>query len=634
MSGIFGVFHHSGVPAERETLDRMSRATAHRGRDGEGIHVRGPMGMGHRKLLTTPESLRESQPLVDEHHRLVLTMDGRVDNREDLRRELTAHHLTLRDDTDAELVLKAYQLWGEKCPERLVGDFAFAVWDDSSRRLFCCRDALGVRPFYYFTNGALFAFASDPAAIFALPGVKKTPHVEGLADYLLNNFVDSEPTEFSNLYRLRPAHVLLVSDKGVQKSQYWDVNTDDVIVLPKPEDYKDAFLEVFERAIAAQLRSRTPTGVAFSGGFDSSSILCLIESRRKSGEPGLENTAYSAVFDGQPYDESHYMRSVQELWGSRIRWCRPQAPRPLWTLPQAIRGDAQPMNVPLAYPMQEVFDQAAQDGTRVLFGGLGGDDLLDAPMRLGAELLLKGRFLEAWRYTTAQSRFHTIPIHRPLEYCLLRPLLRTITPDWAKRAYLRLRRHPRARVYLRKEHVASGIARARAEPWYLRGRKFSTGSRRTTYNVIHTGYRVQALEWWDRMAAASGIEVRQPFYDRRFVEFVTRIPDERMVTGYEPKGLMRSALRPYFPDNLMQRRDKADFTTLINDCLIHTDAESAEQMLAAPALERLGVIDGGRARQTYREYRSMYSCRLHDNRGIDNVWELLSLEGWARRAFA
>jgi asparagine synthase (glutamine-hydrolysing) len=633
MSGIFGIYNLNGVPVEREQLARMSKAIAHRGPDGENLSLFGVAGFGHRRLLTTAEAINECQPLADESGRLRLTFDGRLDNRDELRQEIIAHAIPLRDNTDAELVLKAYQLWGEACARHLLGDFAFAIWDEACKLIFCCRDPLGLKPFYFFTTDSTFAFASDPSAIFALPQVKKEPNPNGMIDYLFNNFVDSEPTEFKNLYRLRPAHSLLATSKGIRKSQYWDVDPDDQIHFRRPEEYTEAFLETFTRAIKAQLRCNTTTGVAFSGGFDSSSILCLIEHLRQQGAVLPKTVAYSAVFDGQVYDESHYMRSVQERWGAMIHWCRPQPPRPLWGLHEVVRGDAQPMNVPLAYPIQDIFKVAGSEGVRVLLAGIGGDDLMDAPMRLGAELLLKGRLSQAWEFTVAQSTFHSIPLLRPVEYCLVRPLIGNITPRFFKTLYARLRKSRSALSYVSQNYAAEGFRRWRAEPWYLRHRKFSSGSRCATYNAIHSGYRVQSLEWWDRLAAAGGVEARQPFFDRRVVEFVTRVPDPMMVMGFEPKGLLRSAMRPLFPERLMKRRDKADFTTLMNDCLINKDVDQANHILEDPLLARMGLIDVDKAQKTYQRYRLAYSSRLQDNLGIDIVWELLSLEAWARNAF-
>ncbi len=636
MSGIAGIFYLDGHPVAPALVKRMTDAIARRGIDEAGHWVQGPVGLGHRMLHTTPESLRETQPFASETGDLCLTLDGRVDNREELRAALTAKGAALRTETDAEMVLRAYECWGEDCPSRIIGDFAFAIWDSPKRQLFCARDALGVRPFYYYRGDTFLAFASDPAALFALPEVARRPNLDALADYLLNNFFDSEPTEFERLFRLRPAHALTISERRFECRQYWDVDPNRTLKLARPEEYQEAFLEVFTRALTSQLRSIGRVGVIFSGGLDSSSILCLIEDLKARGQVTANLRGYSVVFDGQTYDESHYMRSVQERWGTEIHWYRPQPPSPLWGLPEACRTDAQPLGTPLAYIPQSVLCAAGSEGTRVVLGGLGGDDFMDAPVALGAELLRAGHPIQAWRYAAALAKFHSVSFSRAAHHAVFLPLRAMLVPRFLRRAYRAVRPRP-AFEWMREPHARAARERLTSEPWYLRGRRFRNAGRRSAYNAIHSGHRVQPVEFWDRLAAASGaIEVRQPFCDRRLVELATAIPDYEMVRGGEPKGLLRAALGSRLPDPIRKRNDKADFATLINQRLIFNDYRAAKALLGAVPLEleRLGLVAGDKARKAYDTYRSRYTSRLTAKEAVDRIWELLSLEAWARGVFA
>ena len=181
MSGIAGIFNLDGRPVDRELLGRMTDVIAYRGPDRGGIWSDGPVGLGHRMLCTTPESLRETQPLRDERADLCLVLDGRVDNRDELRGALLARGARPRDDTDAELVLRAYEVWGEECPKHIIGDFAFAVWDGRRRQLFCARDAIGVRPFFYHLNGQTFMFGTEVRQFFEDPTVRRRPNEIGRA---------------------------------------------------------------------------------------------------------------------------------------------------------------------------------------------------------------------------------------------------------------------------------------------------------------------------------------------------------------------------------------------------------------------------------------------------------------------
>ena len=161
MSGLAGIYRLDGQPVHPPLLQRMVERLAHRGPDGSHCWIHRFIGMGHAMLRTTPESLEEQQPWQDETGALSLTLDGRIDNREDLTASLLAAGLTLRNHTDAELMLRAYQCWGEACPERIVGDFALVIWDGPRRQLFCARDILGLKPFYYSLHDNTFCWASE-----------------------------------------------------------------------------------------------------------------------------------------------------------------------------------------------------------------------------------------------------------------------------------------------------------------------------------------------------------------------------------------------------------------------------------------------------------------------------------------
>ncbi len=169
MSGIVGIYYINGRPVEGETLGRMVDILAHRGPDGADIWCEGNIGLGHRMLWTTPESLMEKQPLVDRTGNLVLTADARIDNRGELISALRLNDSPVEKITDSALILAAYAEWGNQCPEKLIGDFAFAIWDKRKQVLFCARDHMGVKPFYYYYEpGKFFAFASEIKGLLCL----------------------------------------------------------------------------------------------------------------------------------------------------------------------------------------------------------------------------------------------------------------------------------------------------------------------------------------------------------------------------------------------------------------------------------------------------------------------------------
>ena len=194
MSGIIGLWNPDGRSAAVEEIVRMSDAISHRGPDGRRRFVDGSVALGYLHLETRGKPLPVVQPFADGETGLAIVLDGRIDNREDLSLGLESRGLTLRSGSDAELILRAYQLWGVESPARLLGDFAFAIWDLRNRRFFCARDQMGVKPFlYYFARNSLFAFGSEIKGIIALDRVPRRLNEFRLADYLVTE-LDREDT--------------------------------------------------------------------------------------------------------------------------------------------------------------------------------------------------------------------------------------------------------------------------------------------------------------------------------------------------------------------------------------------------------------------------------------------------------
>jgi asparagine synthase (glutamine-hydrolysing) len=329
MSGIAGIFNIDGAPVDRALLQRMTDAIAHRGPDGIHHWVDGPVGIGHCMLQTTPESVYERQPLTDESGHLCLNMDGRVDNREELISALKSKNARLRDDTDAELVLKAYECWGEECPVRILGDFAFVIWDMRQRQLFCARDILGVRPFYYYTDGRKFLWASELQQLFRDPGVPREPNEGMVAEYLAASLTDREETLYKGIMRLAPAHSLLLRAGRIDKRWYWDVDPSKEVRHRTDEEYAEHFSEVFAEAVRCRLRSQEPVGAELSGGLDSSAVVGMAQRLYQEGRAtDLGFVTFSLVYPGLACDESAYIDDVVRMWGVKSNRVRYEAPEP------------------------------------------------------------------------------------------------------------------------------------------------------------------------------------------------------------------------------------------------------------------------------------------------------------------
>ncbi len=315
MSAIAGIYYLDNRPVDRADLVKMTDILAHRGPDGSNVWSEGAIGIGHRMLWTTPESLLETLPLVNETGELVITADARIDNRDELIEALELTQRPAEKITDTELILAAYERWGEECPEHLLGDFAFAIWDGRKQELFCARDHFGVKPFYYYCSDKIFIFATEIKALFCLHEVPRQLNEVKVGEFIVSNFDDTTNTFYQDILRLSPANSLRVSYTGTRLHSYWSLDFSHEIKLDSDEEYAEAFRKIFTEAVRCRLRSAFPIGSMLSGGLDSSSIACVAKNLlSETGDTPLPT--FSAIFDKvTECDERSFQNAVLSQGG-------------------------------------------------------------------------------------------------------------------------------------------------------------------------------------------------------------------------------------------------------------------------------------------------------------------------------
>ncbi len=311
MSGIAVIYNLDGRPADGLLLDRMLSAIAHRGRDGMGRWIGGPVAIGHAMLHTTLESTREPQPLCDDS--LCLTFDGRVDNREELAAAFKSAGIELKGDGDAELVLRAYQLWGDESPRRILGDFAYALWDGRNRRLLCARDPMGVKPLYYHIGAGFFLCGSELHQLLQDPRVRRAPNEPMVAEYLLGAFSTREDTLFSGLMRLAGGDLLIVRPDGVTKRTWLALDPGKKISYRTDDEYAEHLRGLVEEAVRCRMRSVGGVAAELSGGIDSSAVVGVVQKlMREHRVPAMPFETFSLSFSGAAADESAYVNERRQ----------------------------------------------------------------------------------------------------------------------------------------------------------------------------------------------------------------------------------------------------------------------------------------------------------------------------------
>jgi asparagine synthase (glutamine-hydrolysing) len=621
MSGIFGGYNLDGRPANREMMSRMSEAIAHRGADGENIWAAGPVALGHRLHRTTPESLREAQPLQDETGQICLVLDGRVDNRAELQRDLQSRGRRLRGDTDAELILRAYECWDLDFPDRVIGDFALAIWDGRKRRIVCARDFLGARPFLYSFDGGTFRFASEIQALFEDPEVSTALNEGMVGEYLASRIVHTEETLYAKVLRLPPAHLLIVEPGGIRKQRYWSPDPKRTIRYRTDDDYGAHFRELFAEAVKCRLRSTTPVASDLSGGLDSSSVACMAQSLIRDGgvrTQGLE--AYSLVFPGLPCDESPYMREVASKSG--VTWIQVQSPiedpdRGSY-LRQAKRYRDFP-DYPNAMRRNGIYDLARRHGIRVYLSGNGGDHWFTGNLVHYADLFSDLKVLEALRQARLDAR---VPGVLAPQFPLIRYGLLPLLPPFMVRA---------GRNLLGRKDTPGWIDPAFARRINLGDRlrwqapesqKFSNRAQEALFRFATWGFQLFADELAERTAASFGIELRHPLNDRRLAEFGLALPEDLRWRRDQTKFVLRKGMQGLLPEKVRQRLDKGEYSSVFVQALL---AQGGEKEFNFLDIHSRGWLSTKNICTMFADILRLY--REHSQAYVSHVWPVWNTIG-------
>ena len=614
MSGICGVCNFDGQPADRSLLQRMTRAISHRGPDRVEHWVDESVAFGHCALQSTPESVYETLPLKDEARNLCLTMDGRIDNRNEIIARLKSHGLNLRDDTDAELVLGSYQLWGPECAERLIGDFAFVIWDNPRRQLFCARDVSGNRPFLYHWNGRRLIFSSELHALFEDFGIPREPNEAMAAEYLAACVTHKEETLYKDILRLPPAHSLTVRNGQLTKRRYWDIGSASEIRYRSDDEYAEHFTEVFKESVRCCLRSSSPVGAYLSGGLDSSSVVSMMSLIR--GEEGTTTRGcetFSNVYPGLPCDESRYIRAVVERWDLRANYMDPAEPsfdilrrqtafyKDICDYPNGAQAD----------PLRAL---AQQKGFRVLLTGDYGDERLGGSLYYLADFVRRGNPVALLREMEKQG----IPLLSrqglsTLGHYAIAPVLPEVVRKAIRSARNRLAPRRGALEWMDKDFAQ----RTNVSERLREGNSGQTirSSKALLRMQLEDGGQVHGTEMEDRAAARFGIEQRHPFTDRRMIELSFGLPEDQRLRKNQ-KFVLRRAMRGLLPEIVRRRQDKAEFSETLFRAVRRIIASTEH----TPWCEKLGWIDGNRIRILHREMERLHS--VGDRAYIRLVWPL------------
>lgn len=589
MSAIVGLLRTDGRMATAADLAPLISACAGRGPDGTAVAVVGPLALGHLAFVTTPEASHEHQPLCSSDGRYWLVADARVDNGQVLHRWLNLPPGL----SDAALLLAAYQHWGDNTPTHVVGDYAFAVWDQVEQRLFLARDAVGMRVLYYRQTGAGFVFATTLGALFAAGGAP-TPNDAVIADFLAHRYDRlTHETFYRGILRLPQGCHLTVATGGKSRlRRYWSFGSSRAPI--SEDEALEAVRAALEDSVRTRLRAAGSVGIMLSGGLDSSSVTCLAAHLTQTdGQPPVR--LYSLIYEqAASADERSYLRAVLDHCPHLAATCIPADD--LWSLPSEAEADF-PLDEPDLSSQRRLaaalLQPATADGCRVILSGQGGDEVLGYPYTRPRLFWEMGP--RHWRQEWPFFRRHLRP------HQIIAGLLREALPACLVEPYFWHRRRRQQPPWLRRERVQAATRHA-APPFRLVPPQDLPPSARTTLEALQGGWFSALLAWNDREAGYFGVEYRDPFLDRRLIETLVGLPWHLRYRRGSTKLLLRRVLADLLPTQIATRQDHATLADVQRRALTGPSRATVRRLIAAALAALPGWLHAERYQSEWERF--------------------------------
>lgn len=599
----------------KEQITKMNHSLMHRGPDDEGVFMDEQVSLGHRRLSILDLSRQGHQPMFNDDKTMVIIFNGEVYNYKEIREELIALGCSsFNSASDTEVLLKAYQEWGEDCLSRFNGMFAFCIYDILSKKLFLARDRLGVKPLYYFYENGKLIFASEIKAILC-HGMVRKPNDKLVYDYLMYNIVDhTDETFFQGIMKLPKAHYAFfdLEAKELKVKQYWNLLDYAAETAESDLDYEDAakrFESLFKDSVQIRLRSDVPVGSCFSGGLDSSSIISVV--RRLL--PKTENiSTFSAVYPGFERDESYYIDRQVDHLGIKNEKILPTADSLRDDIYNYVYRQEEPTRSTSQYAQYCVMKLAHKSGCKVLLDGQGSDEML-----AGYNYFFGYYFYELLR------GFNLITLIRECmalgnasgSNVVFKSTAFQLLPDFIKKAYFNKRSPFLNPVFMKKWKNKSE---------YL-SKVVEKGGLKDALNA-HVLYKLEELlKWEDRNSMAFSIETRMPFLDYRLVQFSLSLPVSYLIRDGKTKAILREAMKDYVDREILARTDKIGFETPEDEWLRERSlCKFVEGIITSKSFKSRAYFQAERVEQEFHAH-----IDRKKNVGL-KIWQCVFLELWLR----
>ena len=559
MCGIAGIITRDQKFIRPALLEKMCTALAHRGPDGKNIwsNHSNTVGLSHTRLSIIDLSENAAQPM---HFggRYTIVYNGEIYNYIELKKDLKNIGYQFLNDSDTEVILAAYDFYGETCLHYFDGMFAFAIWDEKKQQLFAARDRFGEKPFYYYSEKGLFVFASEMKALWAA-GVPKNADDKMILNYLtlgtVQNPADKSQTFFQHISSLLPSHSLLldINSGKFSLNKYWNLDRQNQPLIAG-KNYIGLFSELLTESVSKRLRSDVQVGSSLSGGLDSSSIVAIVAKLLGEEKTTAGFKTFSAIFPGFEKNEESYIKTITDQFALQNLTVTPTANQLVNDFEKLCYHQEEPFPSSSIYAQYKVMELAGINNTKVLLDGQGADETLAGYHKYLhwylQELLSRNKFSE---FKKARRRFseHNISIQWGIKNILAAFLPAQTAITLEKREHSYITANPDVSKQL--------LQHLKGREWDGIHKPIVTKLNDMLYfNTMESGLE-ELLRYADRSSMAHGVEVRLPFLNAELVQFIFSCPTTLKIYDGFTKWILRKAMENVLPATLVWRTDKIGY---------------------------------------------------------------------------
>lgn len=543
MCGIAGLVYKNKTLVKEETLKKMTDKMSHRGPDAEGFFAYENLGLGHRRLSVIDTSNSANQPfhMEDQH---VLVFNGAIYNYIEIKEELIKRGYIFETHSDTEVLIKAYDCWGEECVKKFNGMWAFAIFDAKKNKLFCSRDRFGIKPFYYFSDKDKFIFASEIKPILEVEKINQV-NLQVLLQFIAVNLTEqTNETFFQGINKLQASHNLIydLTDNTYYIYRYYDIEFNEKISKLTLEDSVRLFDKELERSIKIRLRSDVKIGSALSGGLDSS-FMALKASKIYEKLKKEKFNVISVGSKDPENDESYYSKLVSEHLGINQDLIYPSRKEFRKKITDVIISQEEPFPGLSVYMQNFLMEETNKLNIKVLLDGQGADEILLGYSRYTAAYLRNHSFIKNLKFLFSVPGHYDISIFKGILYYL----------------YFSVFFVRKIRIIFRAKNIKS-VYRKQIDFTLM---KNLTNSYSNIFKMQRTeifwSQIPELLRFEDKNSMAFGVETRLPFLDYKFVEICLSINSNFKIYDGWSKYILRKNMDGILPDEVTWRKRKIGF---------------------------------------------------------------------------